>query len=189
MTCFGLPNSDIPCMKMIQSFNQLWSCYFIDVQKGYNMIKDHYYTSILPMVIHLMAADESPMSLMGKVTLQLYIANCKFSHTFIICNRLQESDFFFGIDLQKWYSLSSCWDSDRHLFIQREGLFLTYTSNKGDLHSIAVVKSTLKIPLGTMVPYQFGWRTWFKGTNSIFYQQWTYQEGTQPRYPYTWWHL
>ena len=34
----------------------------------------------------------------------------------------------------------------RHLFIQRESLFLTYTRSREDLHNIAAVKSTLRIP-------------------------------------------
>ena len=34
---------------------------------------------------------------------------------------------------------------DRHLFLQREGSFLTCTRNREDLNNIAVVKSTLKI--------------------------------------------
>ena len=70
----------------------------------------------------------------------------KFSHTFIICDRLLETYFLFGVDLQKRYSLSFYQNSDKHLFIQREDSFLTYTRNSGDLHNIAVVKSTLKIP-------------------------------------------
>ena len=87
----------------------------------YNMIEDCYKTSILPTVIHLRTADGSPMSSVRKVTLHLWIANFKFSHTSIICNRLPKTAFLFGINLQKWNFLSYCWDSDRHLFIQREG--------------------------------------------------------------------
>ena len=89
-------------------------------------------------------------------TLCLWVANSKFLHTFVICDRLPKADIFFGIDLQKWYSLS-CWDSDWHLFIQREGSFLTYTRNKEDLHNIALVTSTLKIlpKHNGMVPIKF----------------------------------
>ena len=112
---------------------------------AYNMIEEHCKNSILPAVIHLRKANGSPMSLMGKAHLHLQKANFKFSHTFIICDRLPETDFLFGINLQKWYSLSYCWDLDRHLFIQREGSFLTYTRNK-DLFNVAVVKFTSKIP-------------------------------------------
>ena len=66
------------------------------------MIEDCYETSILPTAIHLRTADALPIPLMGKVTLHLWIVGFKFSHTFIICDRLPETDFHFGIDLQKW---------------------------------------------------------------------------------------
>ena len=110
------------------------------------MIEDHYEASIMPTAIHLRTADGSPMSLIGKSTLLLWIADFKFSHTLIFCNRSPETDFLFDIDLEKQCSLSYCWDSNKYLFIQREGSFLAYTRNREDLHNVAVVISTLKIP-------------------------------------------
>ena len=101
----------------------------------YSMIEDHYKTLILSATLNLWTADGSPMSSMGKATLHLWIEDFKFSHTFVICDKLPEADFLFRIDIQQLYSLSYCWDSDRHLFIQREGSFLTYTRNKEDLHN------------------------------------------------------
>ena len=123
----------------------------------YNMIEDNNKTFILPAAVNLQTADGSHMSSRGKATLYLQTADFKFSHAFVICDCLHEADFLFGIDLQKWYSLSYCWDSDRYLFIQREGSFITHTRNKEDLHNIVFVKSTLKIPTrhnGT-VPIKF----------------------------------
>ena len=110
------------------------------------MIEDSYKTSMLPAALNLKTADRLPMSSKGKATLHLWIANFKFSQTFIIYGRLLEADFLSSINLQKQYSLSHCWESERHRFIQRESSFLTYTPNKEDLHNIALVKSTLKIP-------------------------------------------
>ena len=78
--------------------------------------------------------------------LHLCIANFKFSHTSIICDKLPDTDILFGIDIQKRYSQSYSWDWDKQLFIQREGLFLTYTRNCEQQHHIAVVKSPLKTP-------------------------------------------
>ena len=92
-------------------------------RSAYNIIEDCYKTKILPPVVHLKTADGSSMSLMGKATLHLHIANFKFSHTFIICHKLPETDIFFGIDIQKRYSLSYSQDSDKQLFIQREESF------------------------------------------------------------------
>ena len=112
----------------------------------YNMLEDHYKTKIKPAVVHLKTADGSSMLSLGKATLHLCIAIFKFSHTFIICDTLLETYILFGTDIQKRYSLSYSWDSDKELFIQREDSFFTYTINCELQHNIAVVKSTLKIP-------------------------------------------
>ena len=86
------------------------------------------------------------MSSLGKTTLHLCIANFKFSHTFVICDKLPETNILFGIDIQKKYSLSYSWDLDKQFIIQREGSFLTYTRNCEQQHNIAVLKPTLQIP-------------------------------------------
>ena len=65
------------------------------------------------------------MPLLDKATLHLCIANFKFSHTFVICDKLPDTDILFGVDTQKTYSLSYSWDADKQFFIQREGSFLT----------------------------------------------------------------
>ena len=112
----------------------------------YNTIEDCYKTSILPAAIHLKTADRSPISSMYKATLHLCIADFEiFTHLHHMW-QLPETNFLFGIDHQERYSLSYCWDSDRQLFIQKEGKFLTYTRNKEELHNITVIKSLLKIP-------------------------------------------
>ena len=89
-TCFGLSCCDSPCQKMIQSLNQLWTMHM----SVYNMIEDHYKTSVMPTAIHLRTAEEIPMPLMRKAT-HFQIADFKFPHTFIICDRLLEPYFFF----------------------------------------------------------------------------------------------
>ena len=81
---------------------------------------------ILPAAVHLMTADGSSMSSLGKATLHLHFVNFKFSHTFIICDKLPETDISFCIDIQKKYSLSYSWGSDKQLFIQKEGSFFTF---------------------------------------------------------------
>ena len=83
------------------------------------MIEVHYKIKIHPAVVHLKAAEGSSVLSLGKAALHLHIANFKFSHTFIICDKLIETVILFGIDIQKIYSLSCSWDSDKQLFIQR----------------------------------------------------------------------
>ena len=120
----------------------------------YNMIKDHYKTKILPAAVHLKTADGSAISSLEKATLHLCIANLKCYHTFIVCDKLPDTDILFGKDIQKRSPLSYSLDVDKQLFIQREGSFLTYTRNCEQEHNIAVVKSPLKYHLGTMASYQ-----------------------------------
>ena len=54
-------------------------------------------TSVYNMIawtIHIKTADESSMSSLGKATSQLHIANFKFLHTFIICDKLPETGIY-----------------------------------------------------------------------------------------------
>ena len=84
----------------------------------YDMIEDQYKTKILPAEVHLKTVNDSVMSSLGKAILYLHIANFKFSHTFIICDKLLDTDILFGIDIQRGkYSLSYSWDVDKQLFI------------------------------------------------------------------------
>ena len=143
-TCIRLPHSNSACRERLKDLNDSGAALSLANTGVYNMIGDHYKTKILPAAVHVKRADGSSMAPLGKATLHLHIANFKFSHTFIICDRLPETDILFVIDIQKRYSLSYSWDSDKQLFIQMEGLFLTYTRNCEHQHNIAVVKSTLK---------------------------------------------
>ena len=111
----------------------------------YNLIDDQNKTRILPAAVTLKTADGSAVSLLGKATLHLHIANFRFSHTFIIYDKLPDTDILFGIDIQRRYLIPYNWDAHKKLFILREGSFLTYTRNCEQLHKIAVVKSPLKI--------------------------------------------
>ena len=85
------------------------------------MIEGYYKTKMPPAAVHIKTADGSSVSALGKATLHLCITHFKFSHIFIICDKLLDTDILFGIDMQKRYSLSYSWYSDKQLFIQREG--------------------------------------------------------------------
>ena len=69
------------------------------------------------------------MSAIGTMTLNLRIAEYKFTHNFIICDQLPEMELIFGIDMQRKFSLSYTWDKEKNCYIQKEGKFLTYTNN------------------------------------------------------------
>ena len=87
------------------------------------------------------------MTALGLTALHLRIAEFKFTHNFVICNRLPDMEIIFSIDIQKKFSLSYTWDKEKNCYIQRGGKFLTYmheTVNRRQ--QLALVKSSLKIP-------------------------------------------
>ena len=56
------------------------------------------------------------MMTLGSTVLHLHIAEFKFTHNFIICDQLPETEPIFGIDIQKKFSLSYAWDKDKNLY-------------------------------------------------------------------------
>ena len=79
-----------------------------------------------PTTAKLNTADGSPMTALGMTDLHLRIVEFKFTHNFVICNRLLDTEIIFGIDIQKKFSLSYTWDNEKNCYIQRDGKFLTY---------------------------------------------------------------
>ena len=86
------------------------------------------------------------MTALGITALHLRIVESKFTHNFIICDRLPDTGLIFGIDIQKKFSISYAWDKKKNCFIQKEGKFLTYTRNCKQKATIGTVKLSLKIP-------------------------------------------
>ena len=86
------------------------------------------------------------MRALGMTALHLRITEFKFTHNFIICKRLPDTELIFGIDIQRKFSISCAWDKEKNCYIQTEGKFLTYTGNCEQKATIGMVKSSLKIP-------------------------------------------
>ena len=84
----------------------------------YKQIEDCYKTPIQPTSTKLNTADGSPMTTLGSTSLHLCIVDFKFTHNFIICNQLPDTELIFGIDIQKKFSLSYAWDKDQQCYIQ-----------------------------------------------------------------------
>ena len=95
----------------------------------YQHIDDSFKTPIQPTTAKLNTVDGSPMTALGMTVLHLRIADFKFTHNFIICNRLLDTEIIFGIDIQKKFSISYAWDKVKNCYIQKDGTFLTYTRN------------------------------------------------------------
>ena len=74
-------------------------------------------------------STQLPMAALGMTPLHLKIADFKFSHNFIICDRLPDTEMIFGIDVQKKFSLSYAWDKEKNCYIQKDGRFLAYARN------------------------------------------------------------
>ena len=63
------------------------------------------------------------MTALGMTVLHLRIADFKFTHNFVICNRLPDTEIIFGIDIQKKFSISYAWDKVKNCYIQKDGKF------------------------------------------------------------------
>ena len=85
------------------------------------------------------------MTTLGSTALHLCIADFKFTHNFIICNQLPDTELIFGIDIQKKFSLSYAWDKDQQCYIQWNGRFLAFTHATTQKAMNGTAKSTLKI--------------------------------------------
>ena len=112
----------------------------------YKQIEDCYKTPMQPKSAKLNTADGSPMTILGSTALHLCIADFKFTHNFIICNQLPDTELIFGIDIQNKFSLSYTWDKDQQCYIQWNGRFLAFTHTTTQKATTGTVKSTLKIP-------------------------------------------
>ena len=149
-----LPYHNSSHREMLQGTNRLWSHPIITQVFHLQTIEDCYKTPIQPTTAKLNTADGSPMSAIETTALHLRITEFKFTHTFIICDQLPETELILGIDMQRKFSLSYMWDKERNCYMQKEGKFLVYTNNCGQKATIATVRSTLKIPPNTMVSCQ-----------------------------------
>ena len=119
----------------------------------YQAIDNSFKTATQVTLIQLNTADGSPMAALGMTTLQHRIADFKFSHTFIVCDRLPKMELLFGIDVQKKYSQSYAWDKQKNCYIQKDGKLFTYTRNCEHRANIAVINQPLIYLLQTIVLY------------------------------------
>ena len=101
---------------------------------------------IQPTTAKLNTADGLPMMALGSTTLHLQIAEFKFTHNFIICDQLPDTELIFSIDIQKKFSLSYAWDKDKNCYIHQNGKFLSFSHANTHTAMIGTVKSTFKIP-------------------------------------------
>ena len=85
------------------------------------------------------------MTVLGMTALHLRLADFKFTHNFMICDRLPDTEITFGIDVQKKFYISHAWDKAKNCYIQNNGKFLTYSRNCDQKATIGTVKLTFRI--------------------------------------------
>ena len=102
---------------------------------------------IQPTTAKFNTANGLPMTVLGMTVLHFRIVDFKFTHNFVLSDRLPDMEILFGIDIQKKFSISYACNKDNNCYMQKEGKFLTYTRNCEQKATIGVVKLTLKIPL------------------------------------------
>ena len=79
----------------------------------YQHIDNSFKTPIQPTTAKLNTANGSPMTALGMTALHLRIADFKFTHNFVICNRLSDTEIIFGKVVQKKFSISYAWDKQK----------------------------------------------------------------------------
>ena len=68
------------------------------------------------------------MSALGTTALHLRITEFNFTHNFIICDQLPETELISGINIQRKFTLFYAWDKERNCYIQKmENLWFTHT--------------------------------------------------------------
>ena len=86
----------------------------------YQHIENSFKTPIQSKTAKLNTANGSSMTALGITALHLRIAYFKFTHNFVICDRLPDTEPIFGIDSQKKFSISYAWDMVKNCYIQRD---------------------------------------------------------------------
>ena len=103
----------------------------------YQHIDNRFKMSIQPTTAKLSTANSLPMTALGMIALHLRIADFKFTHSFVLCHKLPDTEIIFRMDIQKRFSISHA--------SQREGKFFTCTKICEQKATIGVVKLTFKI--------------------------------------------
>ena len=83
----------------------------------HNGLPHDYKTPIQPPTAKLNTADSSLMTALGMTALHLKTAEFKFTHNFIICDRLLDMELTFGIVIPKKFSISYTWDKGKNCYI------------------------------------------------------------------------
>ena len=101
---------------MLQITNRFRSCNIFAQVFNLQKIEDCCKTPIQPTTAKLNTAD-------GMTALHLRIAKFKFTHNFIICDQLAETELIFGIDIKRKFSISYALDKDKNVSSKKKENF------------------------------------------------------------------
>ena len=79
----------------------------------YQHLGNSFKTPIQPTTTKQNTANGLPMTAFGITLLHLGIAYFKFTHNFVLCDRLSDMEIIFGIDIQKKFSISYAWKKEK----------------------------------------------------------------------------
>ena len=94
------------------------------------------------------------MTALGMIALHLRIADFKFTHNFIICDRLPDTEIIFGIDDQQKFSISYVWDKDKKVTYKEMGNFEHICETVNKRPQLPLSNHHSKYHQDTMVLYQ-----------------------------------
>ena len=112
----------------------------------YQLIDDSFKTPIQPTTTKLNTVDGSPMTALGMTALHLWTADFKFTHSFIICDRVPDIEMILALMCRRNFYYHMPKIREQIATYKRTGRFLTYMRNCKQKVTIGFVKSTLKIP-------------------------------------------
>ena len=121
----------------------------------YQHIDNSFKTPIQCATAKLNTVNDSPMTALGMMALHLRRADFKFTHNFVICNRLPDTEIIFGIDIQKKFSFSYVWDKEKKLLHTKSWeIFNIYTKTVNRRPQLALPNHHLKYHQDTTLLYQ-----------------------------------
>ena len=86
----------------------------------YQSFEDSFQNPLQPTTAKLNTADGSPMTALCMTALHLWIVEFNFTHNFVICDKLPDTETICGIDIQKKFLLSYAW-GQRKEFLYTKG--------------------------------------------------------------------
>ena len=110
----------------------------------YQHIDNSFKTPIQPTTAKLNTADSLLMTALGMAALHLRIANFQFTHNFVICNRLPDTELNFGIDIQKKFPFPMH-GTEKKLLHTKKWKIPNINKKCEQKATIGIVKLTLKI--------------------------------------------